>query len=98
MALEDQRLDYLCKQVNAQGLFCKRKVDGDSDSYRFSVSHDPEIELTLSKELLETSGWLFTQRADEALCTLTDAIREGRWGTLTMRFLDVVWHPTVDSQ
>lgn len=97
MTLKDQRLDYLRKQLDAHGLFCKRKINGDPDSYRFSISHDPEIELMLSKELLETSCWLFTLRADEAIRTLAEPIRENRWATLTMRFLDVVWHPTVDS-
>jgi hypothetical protein len=96
MAIEDKRLDYLRKQLDAHGLFCTRKMDGDPDSCRFSISHDPEIELVLNKELLATSSWLFTQRADEAVCTLSDARRNSRWGTLTMRFLDVAWHPKLD--
>ena len=97
MTLEDQRLDYLRKQLDAHGLFCKQEMGGDPDSYRFSISHDPEIELMFNKELLATSSWLFTQRTDEVVCASTDARRNSRWGTLTMRFLDVVWHPKLDS-
>jgi len=97
MTIEDQRLDYLHKQLDAHGFICTRKMDGDSDSYRFSISHDPEIELMFNKELLATSSCLFTQRADEAVCTLKDARRNSRWGTLAMRFLDVAWHPKPDS-
>ena len=97
MRIENRRLDYLRKQLDAHGLICKRNMDGNSDPYRFSVSYDPKIELMLAKELLASSSWLFTQRADEAVCALIDARRDNRWGTLTMRFLDVAWHPKLYS-
>jgi hypothetical protein len=68
MALEDQRLDYLRRQLDAHGLFCKRKIDGDPSSYRFLVVQDPEMELILSKVLPETSeyhpGLLFLTKED----------------------------------
>ena len=97
MTIEERRLDYLRKQLDAHGLICKRKMDGHSDFYRFSVSHEPGIELKFDKELLATSSWLFTQRADEAVCTLIDARRDNQSGTLTMRFLDVAWQPKLHS-
>lgn len=97
MTIEDRRLDYLRKQLDAHGLICKQNMDGHSDLYRFSVSHDPEIVLKLDKDLLASSSWLFTQRADEAVCALIDARRENQWGTLIMRFLDVAWHPKLYS-
>ena len=97
MTLEAQRLDYLRKKLDARGLICKRKMGGRSGFYRFSVSYDPEIELTFDKELLATSSWLFTQRADEAVCASIEASRNNRWGTLTMRFLDVAWQFTLHS-
>ena len=56
-----------------------------------------EIVLKFDKELLATSSWLFTERADEAICASIDARRKNRWGTLTMRFLDVAWQPRLDS-
>ena len=97
MRIENRRLDYLRKQLDAHGLICKQDVDGHSDFYRFSISHDPEIELKFDKELLASSSWLFTQRADEAVCVLIDARQDNRWGTLIMRFLDVAWQPKLHS-
>jgi hypothetical protein len=97
MTIEDKRLDHLRKQLDAHGLFCTRRMDGDPVFYRFSISHDPEIELVLNKELLATSSWLFTQRVDEAVCAMTNATRNSRRGTLTMRFLDVAWNPKLPS-
>ena len=93
MTIEDRRLDYLRKQLDADGLICRQDIDGHSDPYRFSVSYDPKIELKFDKELLASSSWLFTRRADEAVCALIDARRDNRWGTLIMRFLDVAWQP-----
>ncbi len=97
MTLEDQRLDYLRKQLEGHGLLCEQKMSGDPNHCRFVVSHDPEVEEIIGKGLVATSPWLFTQRADEVVCASTDARRNSRWGTLTMRFLDVVWHPKLDS-
>ena len=97
MTIEDRRLDYLREQLGAHGLILKPNMDGHSDFYRFSISFDPEIVLKFDKELLATSSWLFTERADEAICASIDARRKNRWGTLTMRFLDVAWQPRLDS-
>jgi len=97
MTIEDRRLEYLREQLAAHGLVCKQNMDGHSDFYRFSISHDPEIVLKFDKELLATSSCLFTQRADEAVCASIDARRNNRWGTFTMRFLDVAWQPRLDS-
>ena len=97
MTLKDQRLDYLRKQLDDRGFVCERKMDSHSELHQFLISHDPEIELTFSRELLEMSSWLFTERADQAIGTATDARQNGRAGTLTMRFLDAVWEPNEDS-
>ena len=97
MTIEDRRLDYLREQIDAHGLICERNMNGHSDSYRFSISHDPEIELRFDRELLATSSWLFTQRADEAVCASLDARLNNQRGTVTMRFLDVAWQPRFNS-
>ena len=66
-------------------------MDSDPELHEFVISHDPEIELTFSKEVLEMSAWLFTDRVDKAIETATDARQSGRAGTIAMRFLDAVW-------
>ena len=97
MTLEGQRLYCLRKQLDAHGLICIQNMDDHSNIYRFSISHEPGIELKCDKELLATSSWLFTHRTGEAVCALMDARRDKQWGTLTMRFLDVAWQPRLDS-
>ena len=79
MTLEDQRLDFLRNQLDDRGLICERKMGDDPDLYRFAVSHDPKIELRFSKEHLEMSSWVFTERVDLAIYTAIEA-RKNSWG------------------
>lgn len=97
MTIEDRRLDYLREQLDVHGLIFERNTDGHSDSYQFSISYDPEIELRFDRDLLATSSWLFTQRTDEAVRASSDARLNNQRGTVTMRFLDVAWQPRFNS-
>ena len=82
MTLKDQRIDYLRKQLDAHGLVCELKKEGDPELCQLIIYHNPEIELVLSKELLETTSWLFTERADQVIETATEARQNKRGGIL----------------
>jgi hypothetical protein len=97
MTLKDQRIEYLRKQLDAHGFACERKQGAEHEVYQFVISQNPEIEVVLSKELLEDSSWLFTEKMEEAINTATEARRKNRGGMLTMNFLDVEWHPNPGS-
>jgi hypothetical protein len=97
MTLKDQRLDYLRKLLDAHGFVCERRRDSDSDLHQFVISHAPDIDLVISKELLVTNSWLFIERAEQAVGAGIDAKQDGLAGILTMRFLDVAWQPRLVS-
>jgi hypothetical protein len=97
MTLKDQRIAYLRKQLDAHGLVCEQKQGADHEVYQLVISHDPEIEVVLSKQLLEESSWLFTERTDQVIEIAAAARQNNQGGVLEMNFLDVERHPNPGS-